>query len=328
LDITPFIKELIVLNECVILRGVGGFETTYKHATLDKERKLIVPPSKRINFRSDLIRDNGVLENYLSENLEISKSKASELIDNYVQGFFKTIQEKGKVFLDEIGEFSLDEKHNIVFSEIEEENFLADSFGLDSIHFENDIKPKDKSVSIELQPVITQKRKLTGWYVAIGVLLLLISITTLILISTSKGIHVIPWSADKPADDLQDNVVFGNNEKALEDSIIKSIEKSLNERTIPKKALAVPQPVTMNASASGQNYYLVAGSFKNRKNADYLEDQLIRKGFDPEIMVTGENFYRVVVGAFTDRKEAISELRRIRVQIDQSVWLLEQNGIN
>jgi hypothetical protein len=177
-----------------------------------------------------------------------------------------------------------------------------------------------------------KKRKLTGWYVTIGILLLLVSVTTLILISTSKGVSVFHWSDTGSKKNGKEEMIFGGANKALEDSIIKSIEESLNESTIPKKALAVPETQKSEpeiaTNSYGARYYLVAGSFKSSKNADILKSQLERKGFSPEIMITGEYYYRVIVGAFSDRKEAIAELRRIRGKIDQSVWLFEDKSFN
>jgi hypothetical protein len=331
LDITPFIRELILLNECVILRGVGGFETSYKPATFNRRRKIILPPGKKLNFRSELIKDNGVLESYLIKNLEIDAAKASALIDEFVAWFFNTMKESGKVFLEGIGEFKFDKKNNIVFSGIENENYLAESFGLDSLVFENGANEEIPEEN-EPIPVVVKKRKLTGWYIAVGVLLLLISITTLILISTSNRVSIFQWSGKKSNSENKDKVIFGNTNKALEDSIIMAIEKSLNENTIPKTALAVPQtkdrPEEITVTHTGKYYYLVAGSFRSRKNAEILKLQLENKGFNPEFMVAGENYFRVIIGAYSDRRKAIDELRRLRSQIDQSIWLLEENNVN
>ncbi len=332
MDITPFIKELIVLNECVILRGVGGFETSYIHASFDKEKKLIIPPGKKINFHPDWIKDNEVLENYIAESLGISKSKASEFIDTFVQNFYEEIKNKNKVFLHGIGEFSFDQHSNLLFTEIENENYLAESFGLDTLDIDSEPIKEMLKKKKEPAPVVTQKRKLTGWFVTIGVLLLLISVTTFILISTSRGINGLNRTKKSLSDKKKEIIVFGKNNQALEDSVMRSIEQSITERTMPKKALSVSQNQEIQSSSNvhppAGRYYLVAGSFKNRKNADILKNQLTRKGFNPEIMVTGGNFYRVIIGAYIDRKEAITELRRIRVQIDHSVWLLENNISN
>ncbi|MGD2033640.1 MAG: SPOR domain-containing protein [Bacteroidales bacterium] len=329
MDITAFIRELIIQNECVILRGVGGFETSYKHATLDSEKKVINPPTKKINFRPDLIKDNGVLEDYLVRQLETEKSKASVIIDDFVRWFYDTIKEEGKVFLEGIGEFRFDGKNNIVFSEIENENYLAESFGLGTLVFDNGFSSgNDKTPNAGPTPVLPQKRKLTGWYIAIGILLLLISVTTLVLLATSHGMPLVQWFDSKLKERRQEEMVFGNSKKEWEDSIINEIERSLNESTQAKKALAVPRgkgpEKFLDIQSSSPGYHLVAGSFRNRRNADLLSDQLYRKGFRPEIRSVGQDYYRVVIGSFYDRKEAIAELRRIRSQIDQSVWLLEE----
>lgn len=335
MDITSFIRELIVLNECVILRGIGGFETSYKHATLDKDRKTINPPSKKVHFRSDLVKDNGVLMSYIAESIEISKGKASSYIDDFVRRFFDDMKEKGKVFLDGIGEFCFDSKNNIIFSEIENENYLAESFGLEPLEFSTGINEEVSSPGSKKTSKGSKKRKHTGWYVAIGSLLLLVVLTTLFLIATSNQVHLIHWFDNKSVDEKNETMVFGNTDKALEDSIIRAIEKSLNESTIPKKALAVTQQessatqesaIKTKVIASKPNYYLIAGSFKSRKNAEIMISQLKRKGYTPEIMISGGQF-RIEIGSFYNRKEAITELRRIRRQVDQSVWLLEKNSV-
>ena len=330
MDIAPFIRELIVLNECVILRGIGGFETSYKHATVDKKQKIIIPPSKKIKFRPDLVKDNGVLMSYIADKLGISKGKASSYIDKFVSKFFDEIKEKEKVFLEGIGEFTFDNRNNIIFTEIENANYLAESFGLEVLDFNGDIKENTPILEAKSKTGGSKKGKYKGLYISIGVLFSLIVISILLLIATSKQVNLIHWFDDKSADKNNGTMIFGNTDKELEDSIISAIERSLSESTIPNKALAVPtaQASTKKAEtkAAKSNYYLVAGSFQNIRNAEILKDQLKRKGLSPEIVITNEQLYRIVVGAFYDRKEAIAELRRIRGQLDQSVWLLEKNN--
>jgi cell division protein FtsN len=52
--------------------------------------------------------------------------------------------------------------------------------------------------------------------------------------------------------------------------------------------------------------------------------QLDQKGFKPEILTSENHFYLVVVGKFDNRNAAINELRRIRGQINQSIWLMNK----
>jgi len=329
LDITPFIRELILLNECVILRGIGGFETAYKNAIYRKDKKIIVPPSKRIHFQSEWIKDNGVLENHLAKSLGISNEKASEHIDNYVQEFHNQIRKEGKVLLEGIGEFVIDKEKRLQFKELEDANYLVDSFGLDVLDIEPDIENNSKAVITNLSPLNPGPRKLSGWYIAIGLLLLMISITFIILISEGKEVRL--FNINKNSGLTDEVVIFGPSSDPVADSISRAVEQVLDHKTATRNALTIEKTslrdkgevVTEIPGEDKIAYYLVAGSFKTTRNAEILKEQLVRKGFSPEILHTGNMRYRVVVGTYYEHRRAIEELRRIRIQLDQSVWLLE-----
>jgi nucleoid DNA-binding protein len=332
LDLSPYIRELILLNECVILRGVGGFETTYKHAELNRKKKMLLPPSKQIHFHGEWISDNGVLEEYLADSLNISKEKASDMIDHFVQQFYNTLKKEGKIVLEGIGEFSLDKNQNILFKEIEDENYLADSFGLDILEIASGEEEMRSTRKVELMPVEQPKRKLTGWYILIGILLSVISITLIILLSEGGKIELFGGMKKKADSGNEGVIVFGRPSGSVADSISRSIESTLDEKTSARKALSIEEvpaqsqvkEVTIKVApvASPDRYFLVAGSFNSRRNADILKDQLIRKGFQASIIETDQNV-RVIIGSYHDRKKAIDELRRMRQQLDQSIWLLE-----
>lgn len=334
LDITSYIRELILLNECVILRGVGGFETTYQHAAFRKNKRTIAPPNKRVHFRPEMVKDNGVLERYLQKSLGINNEEASELIDVFVQAFFEELRESGKALLAGIGEFSLNEYGKLQFQELDNVNYLADSFGLDALDIDEKLKHAEEAKATPLTPVVTQRRKLTGWYITIGVLLLIISVTLIILISESSGVKIFTINAENKKAANQDIVVFGPQAPVEKDSLTKAIEETITKKTSPKTALSIdvtptqrsiPEQRPTEPDLQKEAYYLIAGSFKNMRNAEIMKEQLLRKGFAPEVQYTGGNYYRVVIGKFSDKQAAIDELRRIRKQIDQSVWLWERN---
>ena len=323
MDITYFIRELILLNECVILRGIGGFETSYKNAVLDKKKKLISPPGKIIHFKPDLVKDNGILEAHIVKSLGISGQEASDIIDTFVQEFHDTIRDDGKVFLEGIGEFTLSRDNSISFQEIGDENYLADSFGLDVLDIEMVSSEKEDPVKPELHAIVPEKRKLSGWYIAIGILLVLIAGTSLLLVSSYSGNSIFKKSRGKDTILEPGVIVFGQQKEISEDSSKQAIGQSIDERTLPKKALSIETtPVDEFPFTS---YYIIAGSFKIRKNAERLHDILLRKGFNPMVIDKG-SYVRVVLGTFDNKEMAIAELRRIRNQLDQSVWLMEDKA--
>ncbi len=325
MDITPFIRDLILLNECVILRGFGGFDTSYKNALLDKNRKIILPPGKKIFFRPEWVKDNGVLEKYLAESLKIKSEKASEIINSYVQRINKKLDDDRFLILAGIGKFQKSENDKIIFTCLEDENYLADSFGLDMLSVEVEKVPAEVIEIPVSKPLIMVHRKFTGWYVTIGVLLFLILSTLYILITGNEGLSLlVPFVKlnKKPAE--SEVIIFGKQNKALEDSVTKSIEQTIDKRTNFKAALTPGEAIKPITGVGEVRYYLVAGSFKSESNADVLKEKLIKKGITPVVMKTPGNFTMIIVGAFKNRDQAIDELKKARLKLGQSVWLMEE----
>jgi nucleoid DNA-binding protein len=160
LDITPFIRELILSSECVILRGFGGFDSSYRNAILDKNKKLIQPPGKKITFRPDWIKDNGVLEKYISDSLHIKTEQASKYIDLFVNELLTRLESDGCVQVEGIGNFKRGKLRAIEFFELEDETYLADSFGLDALDIEPEPSRVETSAVIERKPVAPQRKKM------------------------------------------------------------------------------------------------------------------------------------------------------------------------
>lgn len=327
MDLAPFIRDLILSNECVILRGVGGFETSYRHAELDSSRKHIAPPSKHVHFRNEWIKDNGVLEKHIAESLNISREKASDHIDRYVKELFSSLKESGIADLGDIGEFFLDEKQNLQFRESENVNYLADSFGLDILSLDDEKEPEAPVNVTEHEPEAPGKRKMTAWYIVIGLLLLAISVTVIIILVGERNFSIL---TTKKSDKKSDVITFGNSSRTNEDSATLMIEQKLDQNTSVRSALAIDKADSQDfrqdqvsdiSQVPEVRYYLVAGSFRSMRGAESQKADLEWDGFDAEIISTEDNI-RVVIGEFTDKDEALAELRRIRQQLDQSVWLL------
>ncbi len=74
-------------------------------------------------------------------------------------------------------------------------------------------------------------------------------------------------------------------------------------------------------------YFLIAGSFQSRENAEVFKSQLEQQGYQSSIIERrrGPNneFYKVSYMAFHDKKEAYSELRKARNTSEYyNAWLL------
>ena len=71
-----------------------------------------------------------------------------------------------------------------------------------------------------------------------------------------------------------------------------------------------------------QTFYLVAGAFAERKNADKLYEKLKNWNYDPQIL-EGSQLLRVTYSSFNNREEAILALTKIR-EDNPSAWILTQ----
>ncbi|MEN8156790.1 MAG: SPOR domain-containing protein, partial [Bacteroidota bacterium] len=75
--------------------------------------------------------------------------------------------------------------------------------------------------------------------------------------------------------------------------------------------------------AVAERYFLIAGSFRHLGYAGELEDQLKAMGYETDVMVTENRMYRVSVGGYTTKEEALENLERIRSSAGlESCWLL------
>ncbi len=59
MEISQYIKELLILNDCVIIPEFGGFVANYKPATI--ENNQFFPPAKEIAFNNKLVSNDGLL---------------------------------------------------------------------------------------------------------------------------------------------------------------------------------------------------------------------------------------------------------------------------
>jgi len=97
MDIPFFISQLLYDNDCVIIPGFGGFVAHYTPAKIHPVNHSFHPPSKNILFNSKLIRDDGLLIDYISEKQNISYSGAKARVEEFAEETIKNLA-NGEVF--------------------------------------------------------------------------------------------------------------------------------------------------------------------------------------------------------------------------------------
>ena len=76
-----------------------------------------------------------------------------------------------------------------------------------------------------------------------------------------------------------------------------------------------------------QNYFLIAGCFEYKENADRLCEKLQRQGYDSKIITYFENLYLVSYNGFATRKEGLAALKDIRKEKGkEKTWLYKSEN--
>ncbi len=332
MDIAVYIKELILKNECVILPGLGGFISRYRSANIDPEKKILTPPSKEIEFRKDLKKDNSLLVNYIAEKKKIFNTRARRLVEDFMREINAKLDRGEKVVLEGIGSFIKDHRdQEIRFFPFRDENYLIDSYGLMDL----ELSEVDKSVSqvetsIQIPPVKIISRKKTGFWVASSVVILVLLLVIIIPLTDSrnpadKNLNFLyPVKSDTAKSEKSKKIVFGQRRVIKQDSVndIGQIIDNVHRKEV---ALFYSEPeknIKEEFISESSKYYLVAGSFKRLENAEKLKSDLLNDGYNPQILKTENGYFRVTLSSFDNRNIAIRELERIRKGLNRSIWIL------
>ncbi|MRT93885.1 SPOR domain-containing protein [Ancylomarina sp. 16SWW S1-10-2] len=100
----------------------------------------------------------------------------------------------------------------------------------------------------------------------------------------------------------------------------KTTKKIVKAKPIKKKVEKVVPKVVVKKAIN--KYFLIKASFKNQSNAKRMKSKLQEEGFDSEIMLSNNNFYRVSYQGFSKRDVAFNELKQARAnQGTEDVWL-------
>jgi cell division septation protein DedD len=147
--VEELIGNLLLRQNCVIIPSFGGFVAKKVSAKIDFSSGKMFPPRKSLLFNKQLINNDGLLINELSQANRISYETASNEIQSKVGEWNKSISAGERIEIDRVGYIYTDEERNICFEQDRFFNLLLESFGMGKIQF----IPEEKV--IEREPAIT-----------------------------------------------------------------------------------------------------------------------------------------------------------------------------
>ena len=308
MKIASYIQDLLYRYECVILPGFGAFLAQKQSAYIDEATNNFYPPKKRISFNRQLVKNDGLLANYVAGTENINYQNALGKVQEFVFTLESSLKSDQKVELSNIGQLFLDNDGLIQFEPIANINFLTQSFGFDAIQAEKIDREIYKQQVEELEektPILftPEKRKSATVfkYAAIGLLA--------IGLSGFAGLNIYS------------NKVTQHNIAEQQEA-----ESKLQEQ-IQQATFVIDNPlpaVTFEVEKQSGNYHVIAGAFRVAENAEKKVEELRASGFKARLI--GANKYglhQVVYSSHQTRREAIKKLYQVKRQ-NEGAWLLVQ----
>lgn len=333
------IREILLENHYVVVPGLGGFVTNYQAAFIDEKKQIILPPNRRISFNADLVDDDGMLVNKLAQREGISFKASKQIIENWVKKGFDILDNGKRIQIERIGVLSYNENLKLEFTPEKPESFSLHAYGLVSVECQRlnkqELIQQDKKRFFNRKTLLRAAALIPLFLIGF-VLSFYLSNNSLSSDNEQALSSVISWDFSKqetssPKTEVENPVEKIINDKTKQENALlysedaKELTKTLKTEPVKKSTEVKPEPkaepkVESKKSVKKQkNYWLVAGSFGSKLNADKKVRQLKRKSRPAFVVKSGSN-YRVIVETFETKSEA-QKVRRILKSKKISTWI-------
>jgi CCDC81-like prokaryotic HU domain 1/CCDC81-like prokaryotic HU domain 2/SPOR domain len=323
MNLEKHISELLYRYQCVTVPGFGAFLTEYISAQLDKNSNSFYAPKKLIVFNANLKNNDGLLANQVAYFEKCNYANAVELISNAVENWKNSLEQENYILLKNIGSITLNIDKNLVFSPIQNFNYLSSSFGLTSFvspivnrevilennnifepDFENIISSNVKDLVINI-PENNKLRNFSNLKYA-AVFLIGCGIASPVFLNLYK-----------------EKIAIRN--LIVEAKVQKQVQNKIQEATFFISNNAFPDVVKSAKNDLKLNYHVVAGAFKIEANADKICKHLITKGFNAEKISQNNNgLFPVIYQSYATYSEARDAMCKIQKNDNPDAWVLIQ----
>ncbi len=308
MNISNHIQDLLYRYECVILPGFGAFLSQKQPAYLSKSANEFYPPKKQVSFNRQLIKNDGLLANYIAEVEKVNYNTANNMIQEFVYDLENSLQQESKAELTNIGKLYLDNEDKLQFEPLNEINFLTQSFGLSNfktkeLHretYKKQVEELEESTPILFTPERRTRTSILK-YAAIGIIA--------IGISGFAGLNI-----------------YSNQVSEHNIAEQKEAENKLHQQ-IQQATFVIDNPlpaVTLEVEKQSGNFHVVAGAFRVEANAEKKVEELRDLGYKARLIgVNTYGLHQVVYSSHQTRREAINKLYEVK-KTNEAAWLLVQ----
>ena len=312
-SVEHYISNLLFLHDCVIIPKFGGFVANQRSAQLNKTTHSLSPPSKQILFNTNLKTNDGLLISHIANEEGITQEEAKKIVEIFSNKINTKLTKLKILRLSKIGLFTIGEEGNIIFSQDSTVNYNLDSFGMQTIIKKSIIQNNNSINKFEFsaQKIKTGSNIYRTFFRAAAIIIPLTALSYFSISQQEKITTVYMQMATfNPFNKsvIVDKNIVSNTEKTLRNSL----EAVTNKNNVVEKNTAT--------IISQKKYYIIAGSFREQKNAKRMLAKLNKWEYNASL-VKGDNLLRVSYASFNNRDNAILALNKIKRE-NSDAWLL------
>jgi hypothetical protein len=355
-QITKIIAEMLYKHDCVIVPQLGGFVARHHSASFSKGQDMILPPSKQVLFNKNLIHNDGLLVNALSEKANLSYSESLKLIEDYKDYILSLLNTKNRFELDQLGLLYLDSEKILRFEQKIDVNFLIDSFGFEPV-IAQFIPIQDETHKIALEKFvdrketpITSKPKKTKSYLKMAAITIAAPLVFASMFFALSSNQIKPllesslnpfysptrsYSPIKSSNTLSTNISITKTDSPIEtanglvyykiNNSDKLIIASVNEKTIETSVkTSAKKEETYKASSLNFEapFQVVVGCFGVEENANRLIRELQKNKIKAAISgINAKGLHVVSCGGFLSKDEAVEKLQEVKNDFPNA-WIM------
>ena len=283
-----YISELLFIHDCVIVPDFGGFVANKRSAQLNKEVGSLTPPSKQVLFNTNLKTNDGLLIAHIADQEAITQKIAQKNVQVFANESNKKLSTSKVLRIPKIGLFAVGKEGNILFLQDSAINYSLEYIGMKPTKNKSIIREKEKPAEI-----ITQKIKSVNinsrFFMRVAAIILPLFMLSYLSITQQDRINNVytqmatfnPFNTSV----IVDKNIVSNTEKTLRNSL----EAVTNKNNVIEKNTAT--------IISQKKYYIIAGSFREQKNAKRMLAKLNKWEYNASL-VKGDNLLRVSYASF------------------------------
>jgi len=310
MKIEHYIGQLLYRYQCVTVPGFGAFLTEIQSAQWVESANSFFPPKKMISFNANITNNDGLLANHFAKYEKTSYNYAVSAIQHEVLSWKKELEENGKLLIKNIGEITLNDTNNLIFTPSDQTNYLTSSFGLSSFVspiIKREVLDQQTETLEEREPIslVTEERNGRSYLKYAAIFVLGLGLTGSVAYNFYQN---------------QITVETALVEKAVQ----KQVENKIQEATFFIKSPIAPVTLSIKENKETKlSYHVMAGAFRDERNAERIFQRLTKKGYKARrLEINKHGLYPVLYGSFATYAEAQKVKNEIQKSENPEAWLL------